>query len=145
MLGISALTGATDAKGVDNNQSIQQVQNAVSIPALLKALETVESNGRPDVVGDNGNAKGILQIWNSVIQDVNRVYKTKYVHDDAFKPDKARDIARKYLHYYGYRYSRNTGNPPTYEVLARIWNGGPKGYKKNSTLKYWDKVQKELK
>ena len=34
---------------------------------------------------------------------------------------------------------------PTYEVYARIWNGGPDGWKKRSTLKYWKKVKKELK
>jgi hypothetical protein len=30
------------------------------------------------------------------------------------------------------------------EVLARIHNGGPKGYKKTATVKYWNKVKKEL-
>ena len=38
---------------------------------------------------------------------------------------------------------QNTDNP-TDEILARNWNGGWKGYKKKSTLKYWNKVRKEL-
>jgi hypothetical protein len=29
----------------------------------------------------------------------------------------------------------------TDEVISRNWNGGPKGYKKESTLKYWRKVK----
>ncbi len=27
------------------------------------------------------------------------------------------------------------------EVIARNWNGGPRGWKKKSTLKYWNKVK----
>ena len=27
------------------------------------------------------------------------------------------------------------------EARARIWNGGPQGYRKKATLKYWKKVQ----
>ena len=30
------------------------------------------------------------------------------------------------------------------EVIARCWNGGPKGYKRKKTLHYWNKVQKEI-
>ena len=32
---------------------------------------------------------------------------------------------------------KETGKKPTDEVLARIWNGGPRGWKKKSTRKYW--------
>jgi hypothetical protein len=30
------------------------------------------------------------------------------------------------------------------EVIARCWNGGPKGWKRKATKYYWTKVQKEL-
>ena len=33
----------------------------------------------------------------------------------------------------------------TDEVIARCWNGGPKGYKRNSTVDYWNKVNRLLK
>jgi hypothetical protein len=33
---------------------------------------------------------------------------------------------------------------PTDEKLARNWNGGWNGYKKQSTLKYWHKVKQQL-
>ena len=29
----------------------------------------------------------------------------------------------------------------TDEVIARNWNGGPRGYKKESTIHYWRKVR----
>ena len=31
------------------------------------------------------------------------------------------------------------------EIIARCWNGGPNGYKRKSTLRYWKKVKKALK
>jgi len=46
-----------------------------------------------------------------------------------------------YLSYYGEQYERETGQPPTDEVYARIWNGGPSGWRKDSTLEYWGRVQ----
>jgi hypothetical protein len=33
------------------------------------------------------------------------------------------------------------GKYPTYEDLARMWNGGPIGYKMNATLKYLEKFR----
>ncbi len=110
------------------------------IPALIK----VESNGDPNAVGDHGRAKGILQIWNKVVQDVNRIYKTKFLHDDAFDKEKAKDIATKYLSYYGKMYESQTGKPASQEVLARIWNGGPQGWKNQNTTSYWQKVKSFL-
>ena len=144
LLGLSAFTGhPTGSQAAP--QAITQNQPSVDYSELIPALERVESNGNAKAVGDNGNAKGILQIWNIVIQDINRIYKTNYVHDDAFDPVKARDICQKYLTHYGKVYTRKTGSPPTYKALARIWNGGPNGYTKPSTQKYWNKVQKVLK
>ena len=33
----------------------------------------------------------------------------------------------------------------TNEMIARNWNGGPKGYRKNQTVPYWNKVKPQLK
>ena len=30
------------------------------------------------------------------------------------------------------------------EIVARRWNGGPRGDKKRSTIKYWNNVQKRI-
>ncbi len=30
------------------------------------------------------------------------------------------------------------------EARARIWNGGPRGYRKDSTKKYWEKVKEAM-
>ena len=109
---------------------------------LIDALVKVESNGNPRAVGDNGKALGILQIWAVVVQDVNEVSRVKYTHADAFDPAKARAICRAYLARYAT--AKRLGREPTDEDYARIWNGGPNGHNKPSTLKYWHKVAKVL-
>jgi hypothetical protein len=40
--------------------------------------------------------------------------------------------------------TRHAPKNATAEDLARIHNGGPKGHTKKATLKYWDKVKKEM-
>lgn len=105
---------------------------------LLMALHGAECDLQANPPrGDNGKAWGVLQIRQEVITDVNRVYKTRYVHADAEDPRKAFAICRLYLGYWGGRYQKLTGKPPTYEVLARIWNGGPNGWRVKATRKYW--------
>jgi hypothetical protein len=109
---------------------------------LLPALSKVESNGNPNARGDGNRAWGELQIWSVVVQDVNRVHGTRYVHADAFDRAKARDICRRYLAIYCT--PRRLGRAPTMEDAARIWNGGPNGYRKSATEKYWHKVAQAL-
>ena len=114
----------------------------LDLDRLIPALEQVESKGDPKAVGDKGKAFGILQIWEVVIIDVNRAKGTSYTHEDAFDPEKARAICRAYLSIYCTE--RRLGRKPTMEDAARIWNGGPNGFKKAATIGYWAKVQREL-
>jgi hypothetical protein len=107
------------------------------IAQLIAALILVESNSDAGAIGDGGRALGCLQIHACVIEDVNRHYNRSFKHDDALDMDKAILICELYLRMYA---------PPgaTLEQLARIWNGGPKGYKKKSTKAYWAKVRRYL-
>lgn len=112
--------------------------NTLVTAALLMALHGAECDLRPNPPpGDGGRALGVLQIQMVVIDDVNRIYKTKYVHKDALDKKKAFEICRLYLGYWGAQYKKKTGKEPTDEVLARIWNGGPNGWKKKATDDYW--------
>ena len=116
---------------------------------FVKALIQVESGGNLDAIGDGGKAQGCLQIRQCVIDDVNKFYpkyyrEQLYVLDDAFAKDKAIEICWLYLKHWGEVYQKKTGKKPTIEVYARIWNGGPNGWKKKSTLKYWEKVKKVM-
>ena len=108
---------------------------------LIPLLIAVESEGNDRAVGDGGDSIGCLQIQTACVQDVNRVYGTRYVWpDDCYDRGCATDICVKYLMHYGKFYTVKTGNRPTFEVYSRIWNGGPYGWRKSATDKYWDRV-----
>jgi len=108
---------------------------------LIPLFIQVESSGDPNAIGDCCKAVGILQIHTIVVEDVNRIYQTKYTEKDRLNKAKSMSICRLYLKYYGTRYQLKTGKKATMEALSRIWNGGPDGWKKQSTVKYWKKVK----
>ena len=112
---------------------------------LISTLIQVESNGNNEAIGDNGKAYGCLQIWSIVVRDVNRVYHTKYTHKQMFDRYTSCEVTELYLMYWGKHYEKKTGKKATNEILARIHNGGPQGYKKEATKKYWKKVLDILK
>jgi hypothetical protein len=109
---------------------------------LLRAITHVESGGDNSAVGDGGLAYGSLQIHRGVVLDVNRVYGTSYTHTDAFDRASAVDLYYKYLAIYAVE--RRLGRTPTNEDKARIWNGGPNGFRKSATENYWQKVRRAL-
>ena len=113
---------------------------AILIPLLIQ----VESGGNNSAIGDNGNAVGCMQIWKIVVDDVNRIQKKEvFTYSDRLKRPESIRMAQIYLTHYGRAYERKTGQKANMEVLSKIWNGGPNGYKKQSTEKYWLKVKKE--
>ena len=116
---------------------------------LLDAIAMQESRNNPNAKGDKRNGKymaiGAYQLWDIYVNDVNRFAKTRYTSDDRKNPEISREIVRKYLTYYGKRYERLTGKKATNEILARIHNGGPNGFKKPATDKYWGEIQHYLK
>nr|BAR33780.1 lysozyme [uncultured Mediterranean phage uvMED] len=109
---------------------------------LLAVLIMMESSGDSLAIGDDGRSVGILQIGTMVVDDVNRVYQTKYTYEDRYKANVSKDLCRWYLSWYGRAKRIGEEKHNTYEAYARIWNGGPDGWKKESTQKYWDKFQR---
>ena len=116
----------------------------ITIAKLLPILCIIESGNNPLAVGDNGKAVGILQIHKCVVDDVNRVYGTNFTYADRTYEYASKYMATLYLAYWGRRYMILTGKEPDEEVLSKLWNGGPTGYDRDSTNKYWEKVKKEL-
>ena len=43
-----------------------------------------------------------------------------------------------------YATAARLGHSPTDEDIARIHNGGPNGYRRSSTVGYWNKVRAHL-
>ena len=117
---------------------------------LLAVIMAVETGGEiyPDqAVGDNGASVGCLQIQMPVIEDVNRIYRKNYLSMDRYDRQHSMNIARLWLTYYGERYEQRTGNPPTYEIYCRLWNGGYRGLfeRPKATDYYWSKCERYLK
>ena len=107
---------------------------------LLAAIKQVESGGDANAVGDQGKALGAYQIWESYWSDaVVYVPSIGGCYQDCKDPKYSEFVVRAYLA----RYAPKRGTV-TLETLARIHNGGPRGYLKPATLKYWVKIQKVL-
>jgi len=117
---------------------------SVTMGMLLAAMIQVESHGNNHAVGDEGRAIGCLQITRAVLADVNRAYRTEYILRDCYDRGKSVKICRNYLTLWGRKYEDETGTSATAQVLARIWNGGPRGWNKPETQAYWHKVKAEL-
>lgn len=106
--------------------------------AMMSILVLVEDSSTDNV---KEQAIGIYQIRPIFVEDVNRIIKLKggtesYEHEDARNARKAQQMIFVYLTYYGKQYKVATGNDPDAFILGRIFNGGPKGYQKDSTLDY---------
>ena len=116
--------------------------NAKPSDSLINAIIKVESNDNVNAIGDNGKAVGCMQIWKVVVDDVNKVSKLKYNYNDRFNKEKSIEIFKLYINKYAT--TKRLGRTPTDEDMARIWNGGPNGFKKAGTKQYWLKVKAEL-
>ena len=114
------------------------VSNAPALVAdnLIDAVIHVESRGDINAHNVGEDAVGVLQIRPIMVQEVNRVLGfDKYTLQDRWDKQKSIEMFNVIR--------ENTPNP-TNEKVARNWNGGPNGYRKQSTLKYWDKVKNQL-
>lgn len=119
---VSALTAGTEAKD------------------LVDAIHAVETSGRLGPIrGDGGAALGPLQIHKACWIDANM---PDGCYEDVSNLAYAKRVFARYMARYATE--RRLGRPVTDEDRARIWNGGPNGYKKPATNKYWAKVRKEL-
>ena len=82
---------------------------------FVSAVIMVESTNNPKAYNKRENAVGILQIRPIMVREVNNVRCCE-------------DMTRLEF----------------YERVARKWNGGYRGMEKTATIKYWNKIKKEL-
>jgi len=107
---------------------------------LVNAIQAVETGGHPDppnALGDGGEALGPLQIhracWLDAVEhrpDIGGTY------DDCRNLTYATQIFWSYMD----RYAPDD----SHETMSRTWNGGPNGYSKAATHRYWKKVKLKL-
>tara|TARA_B100001063_G_C16488893_1_gene416398 strand:- start:50 stop:442 length:393 start_codon:yes stop_codon:yes gene_type:complete len=107
-----------------------------SIPNLIEAIIYVESRGDIKAHNISEDAVGCLQIRPIMLREVNRLLGyNKYKLADRWNKSKSIEM---------FNVIKEHTTNPTNEKLARNWNGGWNGYKKESTLKYWHKVKQQL-
>jgi hypothetical protein len=105
---------------------------------VLDVVADFETVNR-DLIGDNGKAIGVYQLWEVYIFEHNRIYGTNYTHEDAKCPYTSRLITKGMLTHMGKYYFKRTGKRPDVITYLRLHNGGYKGYLKASTLENVEK------
>lgn len=109
---------------------------------VLTAIRIVESNDDPNAVGDGGDSIGCYQIQKCYWLDAKEFSDLDGTYLDCYNRGYADRTVRCYMDRYATE--RRLGREVTQEDIARIHNGGPNGWKKESTEKYWQKVKKIL-
>ena len=130
-------------------ESLKPIEIEIKKPTiesdLVYAMIQVESLGNDSAIGDKHlvgeEAVGALQIRPIMIREVNRILKLKkseirYKRKDRFSRKKSIEMFLIWKEFHH--------KDSDFEKIARNWNGGWNGYKKQSTLKYWYKVKEQL-
>lgn len=115
------------------------------IENLIEALIQVESSGDSLAVGDThlgSPSIGVLQIRPVMVKEVNRILELQGCEERYKLSDRKSRTKSISMFMIWKNYHHPLDSP---EVVARNWNGGPLGYKRKSTYKYWVKVKKYLK
>ena len=123
----------------------KSIPNVITDGDLLDALIFVESRGNDSAIGDRhlvGNeAVGALQIRPIMVREVNRICKRIGSHQRFALKDRFDREKSIHMFMIWKEFHHKDSSP---EKVARNWNGGPKGYKKDRTIKYWNKIEKQL-
>ncbi len=109
---------------------------------ILDAIRFVESSGRespPD--GDGGKAIGPYQIWHVYWQDAVTAEPSI---GGSYEDCRDRDYAERVVAAYMRRWVPEAWKAGDAEMIARVHNGGPRGFENRKTDRYWDKVRSRL-
>tara|TARA_R110000851_G_C12921496_1_gene550355 strand:- start:141 stop:641 length:501 start_codon:yes stop_codon:yes gene_type:complete len=117
------------------------VEEKSEILFFWNTLAKIESSGGIHLLGDNGKAKGPLQIHKGLVIDVNKMYNLSYTHDDMFDYTTSQYVGSLYLNMLAKRHYNIYKSLPTKFQLGRMWNGGFGLYNDNATLAYYNKLK----
>ena len=105
-----------------------KVEEPIMQDPLIAAIIQVESGGDTLAYNSKEDAVGCLQIRPIMVREVNRlVGKDSFTLDDRW--NKAKSIQM-------FNILRSHLKEASNEKIARVWNGGYNGHKKQNTIKY---------
>ena len=97
------------------------------VKTLVDALILIESSGNPKAFNKKENACGCLQIRPIMLREVNRILR-KQNNDKRFTKEDRWSCGLSQEMFYIWRNYHHENSSD--EIIARNWNGGPRGYKK---------------
>ena len=104
---------------------------------FVRAIHLTETGGRVGAIrGDGGKALGPLQIHYACWKDCNVPGTYNQCTNLAY--------STKVMEAYMNKYARKYIASKDFQSMARIWNGGPAGYRRAATIGYWNKVKHNL-
>lgn len=135
-----AVALSRDEREVDISCVVESIQRH-NRERLIDAIMYVESRYNTEAYCKREDAAGVLQIRPIMVREVNRILRLsdsdkRFTNEDRWSRDKSVEMFNIYADYH-----LPSG---TSEQIARAWNGGPKGHKRSSTIKYWNKVKHKL-
>lgn len=106
------------------------------IALMLSApVAQVESNGNPCAYNAAEDAAGCMQIRPIMVAEAQRL-GLNFTLADRWDCEKSKGL------FVAMQVLKGRTDP---EVMARCWNGGSNGMKKESTINYWEKVKNQIK
>jgi hypothetical protein len=109
---------------------------------LIAAIGQVESEDGGNTVGGKLSGHGYMQIRQICLDDVNSHEETRYKMRDMSDRNLSVFVFQCYMKMYANK--KRLGRKPTDRDRARIWNGGPNGWKERKTLAYWARVKRHM-
>ena len=157
LLGVAFTDKPTESIQVDTQRVIKDTISGEVVSSkthyeptwddFVEAVIYVESRGSDDAYNIKEKAAGCLQIRPIMVREINRKLKKwnapfRYTLDDRWNREKSIEmfeIMAEQIPLYGDETFMEFA-----EVVARKWNGGGRGHKKESTIAYWERVKEKM-
>ena len=110
---------------------------------FIRKIGQIETGNTDSLTEINGHGKGRFQIYNICVKGSGLTDLLGYSHNDMFNAEKSKHVFWATMGIFCHTYAQKHGHYPNYEQLARMWCGGPEGYKKNATLNYLHKFKQQ--
>jgi hypothetical protein len=111
---------------------------------FINAIGHIETLNTDSLIDNSGMAYGRYQMHSVCVKGSGLEYLLNYQHKDMFDSVKAERVFWAAMGVNCYTYAQKYGKYPNLGELARMWNGGPNGHKKQSTLNYLKKFEQCL-